>query len=215
MNEQEKTAARRKDRRAQYTKNIIKDALLELLPSHPFEKLSVSAVCKQAEIGRATFYLHYDGLMDVVDELADDAINNTNAGPEDIMAGMDAMLALMKSSTSPDELDPHLELLPICQRVADNPKYRVMFLDPALSQYMLNRIFFRESRKLTPYFMENYNLSKNQALMLSRFTMYGAFAVNEAMNWKKDEEWYQVQQVLLSFLSGGYQSLKRLKPANK
>ena len=202
-------ASRRVDRRTLYTCNAIKDSLLELLPGCPFEKLSITAVCSRAEIGRATFYLHYNGLMDVVDELADDAINNTNTGPADILAGVDAMLELMKASTSPEDLDEHLELLPICQRVADNPKYRPMFKDPFLSQYMLNRIFFRESRKLIPYLLENHHLSRLQATMLARFTMFGAYAVNEAMDWKKDEEWYRVQRTILGFLSGGYKALEK------
>ena len=69
--------ARKTDRRTIYTRNVIKDALLELLEEAPFEKVTVAAVCKQAEITRATFYLHYDNLTAVLDEVLDDALDMT------------------------------------------------------------------------------------------------------------------------------------------
>ena len=51
------------------TKGMIQDALLELLQSTPYEKITVTALCKQSEITRATFYLHYNNIDDVLEEL--------------------------------------------------------------------------------------------------------------------------------------------------
>ena len=65
---------RKTDRRTIMTKGIIKDALLELLNKIPYEKITVTALCKQSEITRATFYLHYNNIDDVLDELLDDAL---------------------------------------------------------------------------------------------------------------------------------------------
>lgn len=59
------------------TKGMIQDALLELLQSTPYEKITVTALCKQSEITRATFYLHYNNIDDVLDELLDDALRLT------------------------------------------------------------------------------------------------------------------------------------------
>lgn len=42
------------------------------------------------------------------------------------------------------------------------------------------------------------------------FAIMGAYAVNRSMGWKKDEAWYNVQKVLLTFLEGGYDALKKL-----
>ena len=65
---------RKTDRRTLYTRQVVKDALLELLPTCPYEKLNVTMVCRQAEITRATFYLHYADLNEVLDELINEAI---------------------------------------------------------------------------------------------------------------------------------------------
>lgn len=63
---------RKTDRRTIMTKGMIKDALLELLQNAPYEKITVTALCKQSEITRATFYLHYNNIDNVLDELLDD-----------------------------------------------------------------------------------------------------------------------------------------------
>ena len=68
---------RKTDRRTIMTKGMIKDALLELLQNTPYEKITVTALCKQSEITRATFYLHYNNIDNVLDELLDDALRLT------------------------------------------------------------------------------------------------------------------------------------------
>lgn len=50
---------RKTDRRTRYTRRVIKEAFLELLQKQRFSKVTVTAICKQADITRATFYLHY------------------------------------------------------------------------------------------------------------------------------------------------------------
>ena len=65
------------ERRAAATRDAIKDAMLELLQRTSFNEISISQLCREAGVGRATFYTHYTGLTDVIDELADDAIDAT------------------------------------------------------------------------------------------------------------------------------------------
>ena len=72
--EESKLTVRKTDRRTIMTKGMIKDALLELLQNTPYEKITVTALCKQSEITRATFYLHYNNIDNVLDELLDDAL---------------------------------------------------------------------------------------------------------------------------------------------
>ena len=48
--EETKLTVRKTDRRTIMTKGMIKDALLELLQNTPYEKITVTALCKQSEI---------------------------------------------------------------------------------------------------------------------------------------------------------------------
>lgn len=45
----------KEDRRTRYTKNIIKDTLLELMHQKSFDKITVTELCRKAEINRGTF----------------------------------------------------------------------------------------------------------------------------------------------------------------
>ncbi len=45
-------------------------ALIALLKEKPFEYITVSEICKKAEVNRSTFYLHYETIGDLLDESA-------------------------------------------------------------------------------------------------------------------------------------------------
>ena len=47
---------RKQDRRTRYTRQTIKDTFLELLKQKNFTKITVTEICKNAEINRGTFY---------------------------------------------------------------------------------------------------------------------------------------------------------------
>ncbi len=198
------------DKRTLITKSAIKDGMLELLSQTEFNFITVSSLCREAGVGRATFYTHYNGLTDVIDELADDAIQATSRSQAHGVSGITILAEKMRKTTDPAVLAPFMEFLPVCQRVADNPKYKVLFKDPFVSEYMLMNIYRREREYMLPYLQSSYNITADQAEKIFLFSITGAFAVNRAMGWKKDGAWYDVQKVLLTFLEGGYNALKKL-----
>lgn len=198
------------ERRAAATKEAIKDTMLDLLKKTAFNDISISLLCREAGVGRATFYTHYNGLTDVIDELADDAIDATKRSKAPGLSGVSILLEKMRTTMDPAALAPYMELLPVCQRVADQSKYRPLFFDEFLSDYMMMRIFRRERELMLPYFMENSGMTPMQAEKVFLFGIAGAYAVNRSMNWKKDADWYEVQKVLLTFLEGGDEALKKL-----
>ena len=48
------------NRRVRMTKKLIKDAYLELLETNPSEKISVTDICRIADVNRSTFYMYYE-----------------------------------------------------------------------------------------------------------------------------------------------------------
>ena len=198
------------DKRTLITKTAIKDGMLELLSRTSFQYVTVSALCREAGVGRATFYTHYTGLTDVIDELADDAIQTTNRAKAPGLSGIEQLARKMRETSDPETLAPYMDLLPVCQRVADNPKYHVLFQDPFIAEYMLMNIYRQERDHMIPYLTKAYKISAEQADKIFLFGVTGAFAVNRSMGWKKDESWFKVQKVLLTFLEGGYNALSKL-----
>ena len=49
-----------------YAVEKITDGLLELMGEKPFEKITVSDIVRRAEVGRASFYRHFDSKEAVV-----------------------------------------------------------------------------------------------------------------------------------------------------
>ena len=63
-------------------------ALISLLEEKTFEYITVSEICKRAEVNRSTFYLHYENTVDLLNETArfllDDFMSYFNADAKNI-----------------------------------------------------------------------------------------------------------------------------------
>ena len=91
MNQESKPAGKL-DRRVIKTRAAIKAALDKLVKEQGMDKLTVSALAREANIDRKTFYLHYDSIDDLIDSAASDMV-------EDIISTIDPDLL----STNPQE----------------------------------------------------------------------------------------------------------------
>ncbi len=204
-----KNTSSQPSRRTTMTRTMIKDAMLELLSQHAFDHITVSGLCRQADVGRATFYLHYDNLIDVIRELADDAILATEESDPDL-DNINILAQKMRETTDPEQLEPFMYLLPVCQRVADQPKYRPLFHDDFVADYIVQELYRTKRDDIVGQMRQRYHMTERQAELLFRFTIYGAFSINQELGWKKNTEWYDIQKVLMTFLSGGYSALEKL-----
>jgi len=63
------------NRRILYTKKIIKDSLLNLLESKKIHQVTVTDICKNANINRGTFYTHYKDAYDLLQSMEDEFFN--------------------------------------------------------------------------------------------------------------------------------------------
>lgn len=55
---------KREDRRASYSKKMIRESLYELMKTKPLNKITVKEICELADVNRSTFYAYY---MDIYD----------------------------------------------------------------------------------------------------------------------------------------------------
>lgn len=60
---------KKEDRRVRYTKAAIRSSFLSLLEEKPLDKISVTDICKRADINRGTFYSHYSDPYDLKNKL--------------------------------------------------------------------------------------------------------------------------------------------------
>lgn len=79
-------AKEKEDMRVVRTRKMLCKALMDLLQTTPFDKLSVNDICERAEVHRATFYNHFSdkndllnfALDDLQEELFEKCIENRN-----------------------------------------------------------------------------------------------------------------------------------------
>lgn len=60
---------RKTDRRTLYTKKLIMDAYVQLVKENPRDKIKITELCKLAGINRCTFYLHFQDIRSVENEI--------------------------------------------------------------------------------------------------------------------------------------------------
>ena len=67
------------DRRVKYTKKVIKDTFIDLLDKKDISKVTVSEICKIADVNRATFYRYYLDVFDLLEKMEEEFVEDVKA----------------------------------------------------------------------------------------------------------------------------------------
>lgn len=129
--------------RKEMTRMLLKEGLLSCLKNHSFESITVTLLCKTSGITRSTFYLHYSNIMEIVDDLVNDAIAYSKPGMVDnnnLQTIARTLSAASDSVSLREAYDSIFDRLPLCQRIIRRKKYLPLFLDEQISEYVLKRI---------------------------------------------------------------------------
>lgn len=57
------------------TRNHIKETLLLMLKKRPFREIRITVLCREAHIARGTFYLYYNTIDDLLEEIINDSLH--------------------------------------------------------------------------------------------------------------------------------------------
>ncbi len=89
------------DRRVRYTKKAIRESFLDLLEKKPLEKISVTEICKNADINRGTFYSHYADPFELEasleQELVDIFDDGASKSADGLLSALDALNLLKEN----------------------------------------------------------------------------------------------------------------------
>lgn len=67
------------DRRTRRTKKLLTDAFVELLAQKKLNEISIKELCEKADINRGTFYLHYQDIYDLKQQIEGDLYTELTA----------------------------------------------------------------------------------------------------------------------------------------
>ncbi|BBH23073.1 TetR family transcriptional regulator [Paenibacillus baekrokdamisoli] len=117
------TKSPRTDPRVLRTRQLIRDAFIDLLQEIELEKITVNRIAERATINRVTFYLHYRDIPDMLERIADDMIKEIHAILEDVR------------DQSHVDLD-WSTLLRMLEHIAENSKfYKVLLASKRISVF--------------------------------------------------------------------------------
>lgn len=73
------------DARIRYTKKMIRDAFLSLLREKNVRQITVTELCRLADINRATFYKHYRDAFDLLEQIEAEALDHLRDSTRQIL----------------------------------------------------------------------------------------------------------------------------------
>ena len=194
--------------RKEMTRMLLKEGLLSCLANNSFESVTVTSLCKASGITRSTFYLHYSNIMEIVDDLVDDAIAYSKPGMVDnnnLQTIANTLSAASNSVLLREAYDSIFDRLPLCQRIIRHKKYLPLFLDEQISEYVLQRIIGREKDRQGLIMAKALGVSFEMGVSVFLFLVHGLYAVNKQYNWSQSDEWLEAQRIIFEFAYRGLQ----------
>ena len=133
------TKGNKTDRRIQRTRLALRAALLELTKEKGYDAISIEEITQRANVGRATFYLHYqdkeDLLLEQFREMANEKVELISEIP------FSNWLPDQKESGRKSKQDqPLLPLLMVFQHIYDNSEFYNVLLKSENSSRIVERI---------------------------------------------------------------------------
>jgi len=108
------------DKRYVQTHGRIRQTFEELILSYPYSEVTVSMLVREIGINRKTFYLHYESLDALLDELVDDIA-------AEIVAYMEEQELLFSEEAIEAYLQMLAQKLPLHKRLICEPEYYFVF----------------------------------------------------------------------------------------
>lgn len=182
------------DRRTLYTRMVIKDALLELLKEKSFSAITVTDICRLAEINRGTLYLHYKNISEILDELFDDALENIDG---------------VYASVTQEEVRDCSCGYPLCLFLRKSVKYQPLFFSSELRAAAIELMVKRNEEEFIGALRRQTGQSDEALRALLSFQLNGCFSVCQNMINLPDDQWETIRTMIDKSLKQGYEALKR------
>ncbi|WP_409340565.1 TetR-like C-terminal domain-containing protein [Paenibacillus sp. MBLB4367] len=162
--------ASRTDPRILRTRQLLKDAFIELLQEMEIEKISVNRIAERATINRVTFYLHYRDIPDMLEKMADEMI-------EDIRS----IQSHVPENQNPTEDDDWPLLVNLLEHIAKHAKFYKVILTSKRTPIFTDRLLHlltelitaRVERMGSESFISNGMIQKDIAIWYGSSALIG------------------------------------------
>ncbi len=186
-------AEEKQDRRIRRTKGLMRDALIELMTEKPFSEITARDITEKADLNRSTFYLHYDNVFGLLDEMENEVVET--------FARM-----MEKMEFRQDREWEYPVIGSICDYIVENPKLCYGLLVNSRSDRLtarLTEIMKERGKKVYQEMGMNTDMESEKADYIHQFIANGAIAMvkqwlTEGMSLPKEEMMELLQKIIRS-----------------
>ncbi|TCN60134.1 TetR/AcrR family transcriptional regulator [Flavobacterium circumlabens] len=140
------------DRRVRYTKMVLRESMLDLLKNKSLNQISITELCKAADVNRNTFYKHYNTTYEIIREMEDEIFN-----------------ALMDSIKNMDNVNDII--LASCRTLERDKKMSVIIFSETDSSSLLSKAL--SSFRKTDLTLQNNGDAAIQQSLLEKVYLFG------------------------------------------
>ncbi|MBI0580438.1 TetR/AcrR family transcriptional regulator [Neobacillus cucumis] len=135
MTDQEKP---RIDPRILRTRQLIKEALIDLLQEVDINKITVNRIAERATINRVTFYLHYKDIPDMLEKMA-----------QEMAEDIESIMGSTKGDQNSDKNIDFFKLETLLEYIAKNDKFYKVVLNSRRSPIFTERLLTILTKAIT------------------------------------------------------------------
>ena len=176
----------KQDMREQTMKRRMQEALLDLLRTMPLYEISVAQFCREAGVGRTTFYRRYGNIRKLLDELLEEMITR--------------MSSIAGHLADPEE---GACKYPLCEFVRRDPRYFALFRNESLTNIIVEKLTAAHREEFIRTMRAYSDWSEEQLELLLRFQNSGCIALIRGSGGTGEEEWAQARETVDRFLRKG------------
>lgn len=160
------------DRRVRYTKMVIRESFISLLEEKNIGNITITGICKKADINRTTFYSHYNDQYDLMNEIQNDLFDNVGK-------------RLSTYLVNDIEFVPVDMVKEIFEYIKENARICKLLLGEKGDYHFQKRVFMLVYDKLIHDITKDGQVSKDDAEYIYAFTLSGC--VGAIQKWLNDD----------------------------
>lgn len=182
------------NRKVKYTKMVLKESFIKLLKQKPISRMTITEICEEADINRATFYAHYNDQFDLLRQIEQELIDDINRYLEDY---------------SFEENDPGTVPLmeQIFEYIKENSELCIVLLSESGDKKFLKDILMIVQRQCIAEWTTNRSVNKELAEYLYSYATNGSLGV--ILKWFEngmDRSTHEMAEIIIKMTNQGLAS---------
>ncbi|MGM5472711.1 TetR/AcrR family transcriptional regulator [Bacillus pumilus] len=127
------------DRRTIKTKRAIRESFLELLKEKEVQQITVSELSRKADLGRGTFYLHYQDVFDLYEQLEKELFDQLGGLYDETFPSQDPldMLSFLNKTTEYLKENQHMLTLFVKPNGPTTNQFKAFFKEKIMKEWRL------------------------------------------------------------------------------